>query len=91
MPDLIVRRAALAQELAETIRAHAETSASRRERWGQTFEAQRFNGENITTIRSNCDHACVHLDAEADRLHGDMDALRVEIAQVDAEIGVSRV
>lgn len=82
------RHRAISEELAESIRAHAQTRAARRELWQQTYEARRFSDEGITAIRTACDMACTHLDAESDRLHGDIEALRVELGDVQFQAGV---
>ena len=82
---MIERRRALAGELAETIRAHAQTASARRTQWAATFD-HLAGSDSITSIRSQCDHACTHLDAEIILLAGDIDALRVEIEQMDAEL-----
>lgn len=80
-----MNRAALAEQLAQCHRALGETLAGRRELWHTTYEYRRLSVDSITSIRTDCDHAVVHLDAEADRLRGEIEALKVEIAQFDAD------
>jgi hypothetical protein len=44
-----------------------------------------MTGDNITTVRSVAERAVVHMDSEVDRLQGEVEALRVEIDQIDFE------
>ncbi len=87
MDALLASRGPVASQLIDRIQAHAETVASRHEMWHQAFEARRFNDEGITAIRTSCDHAVVHLDAQAERLRGEVEALKVRITHIDFEIG----
>jgi hypothetical protein len=90
MDELLALRRVVVDELIDTINAHAQTTAARREQWFQAFEARRFNDEGITAIRTACDHAVAHLDSEADRLKGELDALTVRLAHIDVEMSYGR-
>jgi len=79
------RRAVVAQQLADTLRALGDTRASRRSQWGVAYDHARMTGDNITTVRSVAERAVVHMDSEVDRLQGEVEALRVEIDQIDFE------
>jgi hypothetical protein len=87
MEALLASRGEVASQLMDRIQAHAETVASRMEMWHQAFEARRYNDEGITAQRTACDHVVVHLDAQAERLRGEMEALKVRLGHIDCQIG----
>jgi hypothetical protein len=78
-------RAGVAKELADNLRALGDTSAARRNKWADAMQHALMSAANITTARTTADMAVVHLDAECDRLRGEIDAQRVELEQIDFE------
>lgn len=87
MEDLLRDREAIVNQLVDRIGAHSETTAARIEEWHRAYEAHRWNGDGITQVRTLCDHAVAHLDAQIERLRGEMESLRVRLAHIDAQIG----
>lgn len=82
---LVERRASVAQELADTLRSLGDTRAARRTQWGVAFDHARMTGDNITTVRQVADRAVIHLESEIERLQGEVEAMRVELGQIDFE------
>ena len=85
MTQLVDARADLTQRLADALRDLGETRARRRELWSSAIEQAAYTGANITTQRTQADIAVTHLDAQIDRLVGDIEAMKVEITQIDFE------
>jgi hypothetical protein len=77
-----VTRVELATSLAQCHRALGETLAGRRERWFQAYEHALSHEPNITAVKARADYAVHHLDAECDRLRGEIEALKVELAHL---------
>jgi hypothetical protein len=85
MPSFADARARLTDDLAAKLRDAGETRARRREQWATAIQQAAFSGANITTQRTLADTAVTHLDTQLDILNGEIEALRVEVAQIDFE------
>jgi hypothetical protein len=86
---VIEARGRLADDLAGAHRAYGETAAGRREAWHRAYEQLRFSGDSITAIKTSCDNTVAHLDAELDRLRGEIEAMKVELAHIDVALGAT--
>lgn len=79
-----MNRAELSAKLVEKIHSLADTRAARHRQWHEAYAGVAYTGDSVASIMRHADHAVWALDCEIITLQGEVEALRVQIDQLDS-------